>query len=122
MGGTDWSRVVQAGRRLPGVDEGVWSQCPVLRVKGRRFVILRGEATLLCPVNAAGRQALGGQELRGVVSGPEEGMGASLIVDLDQVEPEVLRRVVEAAWRAAAPKPLVDQFDRGRSGPARRAT
>jgi hypothetical protein len=113
MTGDDLRRLALA---LPETTEKVtWDVDITFRVRDKIFAIMGpdgGAASIKASVEA--QQAL-------VASDPETfsvsaytGRYGWTTVDLERVDPEELRELVEEAWRRTAPKKLVAAFDAGR--------
>ena len=95
-----WSDVVAAGTGLPGVEEGTWYRTPALKVGGKGSCRMKDEETLVVRViDLEDKEAL----LRGdpgtFFTTPHYDGHAYVLVRLDRIGPEVLRELVEDAWR-----------------------
>ena len=111
----DWSDVVTAGRHLPEVEESTWFRTPALKVRKKSLCRMKedGETLVIRVVDLEDKEAL----LRGrpdvFFTTPHYDGYAYVLVRLTAVDPDVLRELVEDAWRLMAPKRLVEGYDAG---------
>jgi len=111
----DWSDVVAAGHALPEVEEGTWFRTPCLKVRKKSFCRMKedGETLVIRVVDLEDKEAL----LRGdpgvYFTTPHYDGYAYVLVRLAVVDREILRELVEDAWRLVAPKRLVASYDAG---------
>ena len=110
-----WSDVVAAGRALPEVEEGTWFRTPCLKVRKKSFCRMKedGETLVIRVVDLEDKEAL----LRGdpdvYFTTPHYHGYAYVLVRLAVVDRDLLRELVEDAWRLVAPKRLLASYDAG---------
>ena len=108
-----WEDVVAMGRELPEVEEATWYGTPSLKVKGKGFARLRSEAegglVLMCDLDEKSALLASGDPSFSTTP-HYDGYGA-ILVDLDRVDPEQLRELLEESWRRKAPAKLRKSFD-----------
>ena len=103
-----WADVVAAGAGLPGVEESTWYGTAALKVRGKGFCRLRDEGeTLVVPVvDLEDKEALLRSDPAVFFTTPHYDGHAYVLVHLDRVGDEMLRELVEDAWRCRAPESL----------------
>ena len=103
-----WADVVAAGSDLPGVEESTWYGTAALKVRGKGFCRLRDEGdTLVVPVvDLEDKEALLRSDPAVFFTTPHYDGHAYVLVHLDRVGDEMLRELVEDAWRCRAPESL----------------
>ena len=100
---------------LPGVEEGTSYHTPAWRVAGKLLVRLREDGeTLVVKVDFDERDALMTVDPDVFFTTDHYRNYPSVLVRIDRVPSDVLRDLLEQAWRAAAPKRLVAQLDQRR--------
>jgi hypothetical protein len=116
-----WESVLQAGLRLPAVEEGVSYGTPALRVRGKLFVRLKEDGeTIVLRTDLAERDHL-------IAAAP----GLFFLTDhyrdypwvlvrLSAVDPADLETLLSDAWRRVAPKTLVRARDTGATEPQKK--
>ncbi len=111
----DWSDVVDAGRRLPEVEESTWFRTPSLKVRKKSLCRMKedGETLVIRVVDLEDKEALLRGEPDVFYTTPHYDGYAYVLVRLAAVDPDVLRDLVEDAWRLMAPKRLVAGYDAG---------
>jgi hypothetical protein len=100
-----WADVIAMGSELPSVEESTSYRTPSLRVAGKSFARLRTEAegglVLMCSLTE--KEALLASGDPAFYTTPHyDGYGA-ILVDLEKVDREQLRELIEEAWRTKAP-------------------
>jgi hypothetical protein len=111
-----WEAVREIARSLPGVEEGTSYETPALRVRRHLFARLKEDGeTLVLRVNPYERPYLLEAEPELFFLTDHYRDYPFVLLRLARVSPERLRQAVEEAWRLAAPKRLVDDYD-ARSG------
>jgi hypothetical protein len=102
-----WNDAIVIARTLPGVEVSTWYATPGLKVAGKGFARLRTEAegglVLMCSLDEKARLLESGEPY--YTTPHYDGYG-SIIVDLEHVDREALRELVEQAWRMKAPAKL----------------
>ena len=111
----DWSDVVAAGRALPEVEEGTWFRTPCLKVRKKSFCRMKedGETLVIRVVDLEDKEALLRGEPDVYFTTPHYDGYPYVLVRLAAVERDVLRELVEDAWRLKASKRLVAGYDAG---------
>lgn len=104
----NWTDVVAMAGELPSVEESTSYRTPSLRVAGKGFARLRSEAegglVLMCSLTE--KEALLASGDPAFYTTPHyDGYGA-ILVDLEKVDREHLRELIEEAWRIKAPAKL----------------
>ncbi|MFF4879543.1 MmcQ/YjbR family DNA-binding protein [Micromonospora sp. NPDC000668] len=99
---------------LPETEERTHYRLPAFQVNGKTFVVVKpGKAQALLHVDEPdGRAAIA--EAPTVFEEERPGRAWGVWADLASVTPERLERLIELAWRAKAPKRLVDVYDGNR--------
>jgi len=101
---------------LPGVEEGSAYGTPALRVRGKFMVRLREDNESLAVKCGFDERDFRLRADPGTFFVTDHYKGyPAVLVRLDRVSPEVLREVLEEAWRRGAPKRLVKEYDTNRS-------
>jgi hypothetical protein len=105
---TTWVDVVRLASGLPEVEASTWYRTPALKVAGKGFARLRTEAegglVVLCGHDE--KAALLDSGDAAFFTTPHYDGYGSIIVDLDRVDVDQLRELLEEAWRLKAPKRL----------------
>lgn len=104
-----WDDVVAMAQQLPSVEESTWYRTPALKVAGKGFARLRTEAegglVLMCDLDEKAALLASGDPA--FYTTPHyDGYGA-ILVDLDRVEVDQLRELIEESWRTKAPAKLL---------------
>ncbi|WP_433192568.1 MmcQ/YjbR family DNA-binding protein [Nocardia sp. CA-107356] len=106
-----WEQVVALATELPEVVESTWWRSPALKVGGKGFARLRSEAegglVLLCEM--AEKQALVASDDPAFYTTPHYNGSPYVLIDLDRIEPDQLREMLDAAWWLSAPARLRKQ-------------
>ncbi|MFC4005410.1 MmcQ/YjbR family DNA-binding protein [Prauserella oleivorans] len=103
-----WDDVVAFAAELPEVEESTSYRTPALKVAGKGFARLRTEAEgglmLMCGLDE--KEALLASGDPAFYTTPHyDGYGA-ILVDLERVDEDQLRELIEDAWRIKAPARL----------------
>jgi len=105
---TTWEDVVRLASELPEVEAATWYRTPALKVAGKGFARLRAEAegglVVLCGLDEKAALLESGDAA--FFTTPHHDGSGSIIVDLDKVDVDQLRELLEEAWRLKAPKRL----------------
>lgn len=105
---TTWEDVVRLASELPEVEASTWYRTPALKVAGKGFARLRTEAegglVVLCGLDEKAA-LLDSGDAAFFTTAHYDGYG-SIIVDLDKVDVDQLRELLEEAWRLKAPRRL----------------
>jgi hypothetical protein len=105
---TTWEDVVRLASELPEVEASTWYRTPALKVAGKGFARLRTEAegglVVMCGLDE--KAALLDSGDAAFFTTPHYDGHGSVIVDLDRVDVDQLRELLEEAWRLKAPKRL----------------
>ncbi|WP_370969621.1 MmcQ/YjbR family DNA-binding protein [Amycolatopsis sp. cg9] len=105
---TTWEDVVRLASRLPEVEASTWYRTPALKVAGKGFARLRTEAegglVVLCGLDE--KAALLDSGDAAFFTTPHYDGHGMVIVDLDKVDVDQLRELLEEAWRLRAPRRL----------------
>ncbi|WP_439814735.1 MmcQ/YjbR family DNA-binding protein [Zavarzinia sp. CC-PAN008] len=109
-----WAKVRSAAQGLFGVEEGTSYGTPALRA-GKAFLARLREdgTTLAAKVGFAERDLYLAAEPDVFFTTPHYEGYPMVLVRLDVVEPQTLRAVLIAAWRAQAPRRLVKAWEAG---------
>ncbi|WP_410608722.1 MmcQ/YjbR family DNA-binding protein [Amycolatopsis sp. lyj-109] len=106
---TTWEDVVRLASGLPEVEVSTWYRTPALKVAGKGFARLRTEAegglVVLCGHDEKAALLESGDAA--FFTTPHYDGYGSIIVDLDRVEVDQLRELLEEAWRLKAPRRLL---------------
>lgn len=111
-GPATWETVRRFALALPGVEEGTSYGTPAFRVKGKLFTRLREDGdSLVLKLNGYNVALL-------LETDPETFYVTDhyrgypiVLARLSVIRPTQLRELLEEAWRLAAPKRLVPQYD-----------
>jgi hypothetical protein len=108
-----WESVVSMAEALPGVEESTWYRTPALKVAGKGFARLRSEAEggLVVMCDLAEKEAMLATGDPAFYTTPHYDGYASIIVDLEKVDPGQLLELLRDAWRIKAPAKLRDRLD-----------
>lgn len=103
-----WEDVVRLASELPEAEASTWYRTPALKVAGKGFARLRTEAegglVVLCGLDEKAA-LLDSGDAAFFTTAHYDGYG-SIIVDLDRVDVNQLRELLEDAWRLKAPHRL----------------
>ncbi|MEU0500783.1 MmcQ/YjbR family DNA-binding protein [Nocardia sp. NPDC005998] len=106
-----WQQVVALATELPEVAESTWWRRPALKVGGKGFARLRSEAegglALVCEM--AEKEALLASGDPTFYTTPHYDGYPHILIDLDRIEPDQLREMLDAAWWLSAPAKLRKQ-------------
>ena len=106
---TTWEDVVRLASGLPEVEVSTWYRTPALKVAGKGFARLRTEAegglVVLCGHDE--KAALLDSGDAAFFTTPHYDGHGMIIVDLDRVDVDQLRELLEEAWRLRAPRRLL---------------
>ncbi|MFJ1766049.1 MmcQ/YjbR family DNA-binding protein [Amycolatopsis sp. NPDC088138] len=105
---TTWEDVVRLASELPEVEAATWYRTPALKVAGKGFARLRTEAEggLVVMCGHDEKAALLESGDAAFFTTPHYDGSGSIIVDLDEVDVDQLRELLEEAWRLKAPRRL----------------
>ena len=108
-----WQDVVALGTRLPEVEVGTSFGTPALRVRGKGMCRLRTnpDALVLRVSDMGEREALLQGQPEAFFTTPHYDGYASIIVDLEKVDPGQLLELLRDTWRIKAPAKLRDHLD-----------
>jgi hypothetical protein len=105
---TTWEDVVRLASELPEVEAATWYRTPALKVAGKGFARLRTEAegglVVLCGLGE--KAALLDSGDAAFFTTPHYDGHGMVIVDLERVDTDQLRELLEEAWRLRAPRRL----------------
>jgi hypothetical protein len=105
---TTWEDVVRLASDLPEVEASTWYRTPALKVAGKGFARLRTEAegglVVLCGLDE--KAALLDSGDAAFFTTPHYDGHGMVIVDLERVDVDQLRELLEEAWRLRAPRRL----------------
>jgi hypothetical protein len=105
---TTWEDVVRLASALPETEASTWYRTPALKVAGKGFARLRTEAegglVVLCGLDE--KAALLDSGDAAFFTTPHYDGHGMVIVDLEKVDVDQLRELLEEAWRLRAPKRL----------------
>ncbi|WP_433760887.1 MmcQ/YjbR family DNA-binding protein [Nocardia sp. CA-135398] len=106
-----WEQVVALATALPEVAESTWWRSPGLTVSGKGFARLRSEAegglVLLCEM--AEKEVVLASGDPAFFTTPHYDGYPYILIDLDRIEPDQLRELLDAAWWLSAPAKLREQ-------------
>lgn len=106
---TTWEDVVRLASELPEVEASTWYRTPALKVAGKGFARLRTEAegglVVMCRLDE--KAALLDSGDAAFFTTPHYDGHGSIIVDLERVDVDQLRELLEEAWRRKAPRRLL---------------
>lgn len=110
--GLSWAAVRKLALALPGVEEGTAYGTPAVRVRGKFMARLREDNESLAVKCGFDERDFRLRADPGTFFVTDHYKGyPAVLVRLDRVSPEVLREVLEEAWRRGAPKSLVKAYD-----------
>src|ERR1044071_196949 len=111
--GSEYRRVCEIARKLPGVEESSSYGTPALKVKGRFMCRLRTEAegALAIRCDFVDRQILLQADPRVFFITDHYLNYPMILVRLDKVRLSALPDLIERAWRMVAPAKLVAEYD-----------
>ncbi|MFI6998538.1 MmcQ/YjbR family DNA-binding protein [Nocardia sp. NPDC050175] len=100
-----WEDVVKLATGLPGVEESTWWRSPALKVGGKGFGRLRVEAegglALVCDLTE--KEALLASGDPAFYTTPHYDGTGFILIDLDRIDRERLREMLDDAWWLTAP-------------------
>ncbi|MGV3722329.1 MAG: MmcQ/YjbR family DNA-binding protein [Actinomycetota bacterium] len=100
---------------FPGMEEGPCYGPPAFRVRGKLLGRLREDGdSLVVKTDIAEREALLGSDPDVFYITDHYRAYPMVLMRLSRVEPEVLRELLEDAWRQSAAKRVVAAYDQGR--------
>lgn len=104
--------VRQFASALPEVEEGTSYGTPAFKVKKKLFLRLREDGdSLVVKIDFLKRDILINAEPETFYITDHYRDYPAILVRLSKVRPEVLRDLIEQAWRLEAPKRLIEAFD-----------
>lgn len=113
-----WDDVVELARDLPEVEASTWYRTPALKVAGKGFARLRGEAegglVVMCGLDEKAALLDSGDPAF-YTTAHYDGYGA-ILVDLDRVDRRQLLELLTDAWRIKAPARLRPSLGERRGG------
>ncbi|MEV0246520.1 MmcQ/YjbR family DNA-binding protein [Nocardia sp. NPDC050712] len=106
-----WKGVVELATDLPGVEESTWWRSPALKVGKKGFARLRDEVEggLVLQCEMVEKEALLASGDPAFYTTPHYDGYPYILIDLDRVERDQLRELLDAAWWLAAPAKLRKQ-------------
>ena len=111
--GTTYRALCDFAAALPGVEEGTSYGTPALRVKGKFFIRLKEDGeTIVLKTDFYERDHLMAAHPEAFFITDHYRDYPAVLVRLATVRPSHLRALVVDSWRRAAPKKLVDAYDR----------
>src|SRR3989442_1480909 len=103
-----WRDAIAIARTLPQVEVSTWYSTPALKVAGKGFARLRTEAegglVVMCGLDEKAALLESGDAA--FFTTPHYDGHGSIIVDLERVDVDQLRELLEEAWRRKAPPRL----------------
>jgi hypothetical protein len=111
-----YDTVLRLALALPGVEEGTSYGTPSLRVAGRFIARLREDGDLAIRAGFEEREMLMAAHPEAFHVTAHYLNYPAVLVRLSKVREEMLREVVENAWRRVAPKRLRQEYDARRLG------
>ncbi|PYQ46065.1 MAG: hypothetical protein DMF77_02260 [Acidobacteria bacterium] len=111
---SDYDTFLRLAHELPGVEEGISYGTPAVRVGGRFLARLREDGDLAIRCSFEDRSLLMEEYPGAFYVTDHYANYPAVLVRLSKVRRDVLRTVVEKAWRRVAPKRLVASHDRPR--------
>jgi hypothetical protein len=103
-----FARVRRIALALPGVEEGLSYGTPAFRVKGKLLARLKEDGgTLVLRIDLDEREALMAADPDTFFITDHYRGYLWILVRLSSVDPDDLRRMLEAAWRKQAPRSLI---------------
>ena len=108
---TTWATVVRIARALPGVEEGMAYGTPAIRVAGRFLGRLREDGVLAIRCGFEDRALLMDAHPSVFYFTDHYANYPAVLIRLANVRSDVLREVIERAWRRTAPKRVVEAYD-----------
>ena len=107
----DYDTFLRLAHELPGVEEGVAYGTPAVRVAGRFLARLREDGALAIRCSFEDRSLLMEEHPAAFYVTDHYANYPAVLIRLSKVRLDVLRTVVEKAWRRVAPKRLVASHD-----------
>ena len=112
FGPVTFDTVRQLARALPGVEEGVSYGTPALRVRGKLIARLREDGeSLVVKIDFEEREVLMEADQQTFYITEHYRNYPAMLVRLSNVDVAALRELLEDAWRRAAPKRMVADYD-----------
>jgi hypothetical protein len=108
-----WEKLVELGRELPEVDEGIWFRTPCLRVREKSFARLKedGKSVVFLLASLEEQEILiEAQSDIYFITDHYKGWPA-VLARLAKLRPAECRYRLEQAWRSKAPRRLVAELD-----------
>ena len=112
---TGYATFLRLAHELPGVEEGISYGTPAVRVGGRFLARLREDGDLAIRCGFEDRSMLMDAHPAAFYVTDHYVNYPAVLVRLSKVRLDVLRAVIEKAWRRVAPKRLVAGHDQSRS-------
>ena len=110
--GMTWAAVCKAGLALPGVEEGTSYGTPALHVRKKFLARLREDQETIVIKCGFDERDLRLQADQDTFFITDHYRGyPTVLVRLAEVTPDVLREVMEQAWRVNAPARMVKEYD-----------
>jgi hypothetical protein len=107
-----FATVRELGLALPGVEEGLSYGTPALRVRGKLIARLRADGeSLVVKIDFDERELLMQADPQTFYITEHYRNYPAMLVRLAKVQVEALRELLEDAWRRAAPKRMVADYD-----------
>ncbi|ASF06481.1 hypothetical protein NBRGN_063_00130 [Nocardia brasiliensis NBRC 14402] len=106
-----WQDVVAVATELPGVEESTWWRSPALKVGGKGFGRLRVEAEggLVLACDLAEKEALLASGDPAFFTTPHYDGHPYILIDLEHIDRDHLRELLDDAWWRTAPPKLRTQ-------------
>jgi hypothetical protein len=112
--GVTFETVRRLALRLPGVEEGTSYGTPALKVRGKFLLRLREDGeTVALRLGFDEREMLMKADPEAFFLTDHYRNYPAVLIRLAAVDPDLLREVLEQAWRRLAPKRLVAEYDGG---------
>lgn len=109
-----WADLRALIQQFPGIEEATSYGTPAFKVRGKFLTRLHEDGvSLVVGVGFDERAHLMATDPDNFYITPHYRDWPTMLVRLDGVPVEILRRLLEENWRAAAPKTLVKAFDAG---------
>ncbi|HLZ65383.1 MAG TPA: MmcQ/YjbR family DNA-binding protein [Aliidongia sp.] len=110
-----WADLRSLILQFPGVEEGTSYGTPAFKVRGKLLTRLNEDGvSLVVKVGLDERAHLMAIDRDNFYITPHYKDWPAMLVRLDGVPIDILRRLLEETWRAAAPKKLVKEYDDAR--------
>jgi hypothetical protein len=108
----DYEAFLRVAHELPGVEEGTCYGTPAVRVAGRFLARLREDGALAIRCSFEDRSRLMEEHPTAFYVTDHYANHPAVLIRLSKVRLDLLRDVVEKAWRRVAPKRLVTTLTR----------